>query len=68
MLRIYDKHLKTPEAREELDELTAMVKAGHRVCLLCYERDPHQCHRRRIGDLLTKRTKARVKDLIPALL
>ena len=67
MLRIYEAHLKTPQAREQLDELTALVKSGRRVCLLCYERDPRQCHRRRIAELLTERTGARAKDLIPAL-
>ena len=59
--------LKTPQAREELDELTALVRAGRRVCLLCYERDPHVCHRRRIAELLSERTGARARDLIPAL-
>lgn len=68
MLRIYEKHLKTPKAREELDELTSLVKSRRRVCLLCYERDPHQCHRMRIGELLHERTGARVDDLIPALI
>lgn len=68
MLRIYEKHLATPQAREKMDELTALVRSGRRVCLLCYERDPAQCHRSRIGELLTQRTKARVKDLIPAFM
>jgi len=67
MLRIYEKHLQTPQAREELDELTTLVRSGRRVCLLCYERDPRQCHRTRIGELLRERTGARVNDLIPAL-
>ena len=39
--RIYAKHLKTPQAREELDELSALVKKSGPVCILCYERD-HQ--------------------------
>jgi uncharacterized protein (DUF488 family) len=68
MLRIYEKHLATPQASEEMDELAALVRAGRRVCLLCYERDPRQCHRRCIGELLGERTEARVKDLIPALM
>jgi uncharacterized protein (DUF488 family) len=67
LFKIYEKHLKTPQAREELDELTALVRAGRRVCLLCYERDPHVCHRRRIAELLSERTGARARDLIPAL-
>ena len=67
LFKIYEKHLKTPQAREELDELTTLVRAGRRVCLLCYERDPHVCHRRRIAELLSERTGARARDLIPAL-
>ena len=42
---IYERHLATPEAREQLDELTAIVKSGRPVCLLCYERDVAHCHR-----------------------
>ena len=68
MLRIYEKHLATPQAREELDELTALVRSGRRVCLLCYERDPRQCHRTRIGELLVERTGAHADDLIPPLM
>ena len=44
--RIYDKHIKTPEAQAALGELLALIKSGKRVCLLCYERDPNECHRR----------------------
>jgi uncharacterized protein (DUF488 family) len=68
MLRIYGKHLENPQAREELDELTALVKSGRRICLLCYERDPRQCHRTRLAELMTERTGARVHDLIPELM
>src|SRR6201997_5536577 len=34
---IYSKHLKTPQAREELDELSALVRQSGPVCILCYE-------------------------------
>ncbi|MGY3420123.1 uncharacterized protein (DUF488 family) [Bradyrhizobium sp. F1.13.4] len=37
--KIFSKHLKTPEAREQMDELSALVKKAGPVCLLCYERD-----------------------------
>jgi uncharacterized protein (DUF488 family) len=67
MLRIYDKHMKTSEAREQLDELTALVESGRRVCLLCYEHDPRHCHRTRIAELLHARTGAKANDLIPRL-
>src|SRR6187431_379021 len=54
--RIFEKHLKTPQAKEELDELTALVKSGRRVCLLCYERDVAHCHRRRVAEIICERT------------
>jgi uncharacterized protein (DUF488 family) len=64
---IYDKHIRTPEAREALDELASIVRSGQRVCLLCYERDPEHCHRSRIAALMRKRTRARIENLIPPL-
>ena len=63
MFKIYERHIKTPEAREQLDELTAIVKSGRPVCLLCYERDVAQCHRRRIAELICERTGVDVKHL-----
>ena len=65
--RIYDKHIKTAEAQAALGELLALIKAGKRVCLLCYERDPKECHRSRIAALVKKRTRVKVEDLIPPL-
>src|ERR1043166_2751510 len=40
---LYEKHLATPEAREQLDELTTIVTSGRPVCLLCYERGVDPC-------------------------
>ena len=65
--RIYDKHIKTPEAQGALGELLALIKSGKRVCLLCYERDPSECHRSRIAALVKKRTRVKVDDLLPPL-
>jgi uncharacterized protein (DUF488 family) len=67
MLRIYEAHIKTPDAQEQLDELTAVVRSGQRVCLLCYERDVAQCHRRRIAEIVSGRTGAKVENLAPPL-
>lgn len=61
--RIFDKHLKTPQAREELDELTALAKSGKRLCLLCYERNPHECHRQWVAEIIADRTGQKVEDL-----
>ncbi len=63
--RIYDKHAKTPDAREALDELLALIGAGQRLCLLCYCRDPNSCHRSRIAALVKKRARIAVEDLMP---
>ena len=65
--RIYDKHIETPEAQAALGELIALVESGKRVALLCYERDPDECHRSRIAALVKKRLRVTVKNLIPPL-
>jgi len=65
--RIYEKHLKTPEAKVELDELTALVKSGRRVCLLCYERDTDHCHRRRVAQRVQNSAGVKVKNLAAPL-
>src|SRR5262249_12290259 len=66
VFRIFEKHLKTREAREELDELATLAKSGRRLCLLCYERDPEGCHRRRVAELIHERTGAKVEHLFCA--
>jgi len=71
MLRIFERHLKTPEAQHELDELTALAKAltaglGQPLCLLCYERDPACCHRQRLAAELHARLGLKVEHLFCA--
>jgi uncharacterized protein (DUF488 family) len=65
--RIYGKHVKTATAQAELRELAAMVRGGKRVCLLCYERNPNECHRSKIAEIVKKRARVAVEDLIPEL-
>src|SRR5580698_8012560 len=50
--KIFAKQLKTPQAREELDELSALVKKAGPICLLCYERNHEHCHRRWIAEII----------------
>ena len=61
--KIYAKHLKTPQAREELDELSALVKQAGPVCILCYERDHAQCHRQWIAEIIEERNGVRIENL-----
>ena len=61
--RIFAKHLKTPQAKEEMDELSALVKKAGPVCLLCYERDHEHCHRRFIAEIIEARDGVKVENL-----
>jgi uncharacterized protein (DUF488 family) len=65
--RIYDKHIKSRDAQDALDELVALIKSGKYVALLCYCRDPNTCHRSRIVANVKKRIRVKVTDLIPPL-
>ena len=61
--KIYAKHLKTPQAKEELDELSALVKKSGPVCILCYERDHLHCHRRWIAEIIEDRDSVKIENL-----
>jgi uncharacterized protein (DUF488 family) len=61
--RIYARHLKTPQAREELDELSALVKQAGPVCILCYERDHRECHRQWIAEIIRERDGVGIENL-----
>ena len=61
--KIYSKHLKTPQAREELDELSSLVQKSGPVCILCYERDHLYCHRRWIAEIIEDRDSVRIENL-----
>ena len=64
LFRIYDAHLATADAREQLDELTAVAASGRRVCLLCFERDVAHCHRKRVAELVCERVGIPVEHLV----
>jgi uncharacterized protein (DUF488 family) len=61
---IYEAHLKTPQAREEMDELASLVRSAGPVCLLCYERDHEHCHRRFIAEIIEDREGVGVTNLV----
>jgi uncharacterized protein (DUF488 family) len=62
--RIYAKHLKTPQAKEELDELSSLVLKSGPVCILCYERDHLHCHRQWIAEIIEERDGVKVENLV----
>ena len=61
--KIYAKHLKTPQAKEELDELSSLVQKSGPVCILCYERDHLHCHRRWIAEIIEDRDSVKIENL-----
>jgi uncharacterized protein (DUF488 family) len=61
--KIYAKHLKTPQAKEGLDELSTLVKKSGPVCILCYERDHSHCHRQWIAEIIEDRDGVKVENL-----
>jgi uncharacterized protein (DUF488 family) len=62
--RIYAKHLKTPQAKQELDELSSLVKKYGPVCILCYERDHEHCHRKWIAEIIEHRDGVKIENLL----
>jgi uncharacterized protein (DUF488 family) len=62
--QIYAAHLKTPQAREQLDELSALIGKAGPVCILCYERDHTQCHRQWIAERIEQQQKVAIDNLV----
>ena len=61
---IYAAHLKTPDARQDMDELAALVMKAGPVCLLCYERDHRHCHRQMIAEIIEERDGVKTENLV----
>ncbi|MEW6769215.1 MAG: DUF488 domain-containing protein [Pseudomonadota bacterium] len=64
LTKIYGAHLKTPQAKEEMDELASLVKKPGSVCILCYERDHKDCHRKFIAEIIHDREGVKIENLI----
>jgi uncharacterized protein (DUF488 family) len=66
--KVYGKHLRTREAKIALDDLEEILENSGRTCLLCYERSPEECHRRKIAEIMHERTGMKIENLfaVPA--
>ena len=64
-IRLYAKRLKShPEILTGMDTLFApRLARDERVCLICFERDPRDCHRSILATAGAKRRKAGVRHL-----
>jgi len=66
MRTIFRAHLRTLEARAELDQLRDLAEGSTRLCLLCFEADPEHCHRTLVIEALAARLPLDVLHLRPA--
>ena len=64
LTKIYSAHLKTPQAKEEMDELASLVMKAGPVCILCYERDHKDCHRKFIAEIIEDRESVKIENLV----
>lgn len=55
MVPIFQEHMTSDRAQAELAQARALA-AENRTCLLCFERDHNQCHRRLVAELVTIET------------
>lgn len=60
--RIYAAVLQTPQAMSALDQIAELAKDMN-ICLLCYERDHHECHRKIVADRLESVTGCKTRHL-----
>jgi uncharacterized protein (DUF488 family) len=65
MRRIFLAHMSTAEARDALEDLAEIVRSGRRVCLLCFEADPVQCHRNIVASMLAEMMPLQILHLVP---
>ena len=65
--RIFGAHMKTPEARHDYEALLGLLRAGRKVCLMCYEHDPATCHRTIIAERVHQELGLDIRHLAPSL-
>ena len=65
MHRIFRAQLATEAAQAQLETLLELVRAGRRVCVLCFEADPEHCHRKIVADEVAARLGVKVDHLRP---
>jgi uncharacterized protein (DUF488 family) len=59
---IFAAHMQTPPAQEALAAARGIVQSAP-TCLLCFERDPHFCHRRIVAHMLSAETGQKIEHL-----
>ncbi len=65
MRTIFLAHMATTGAQDALADLAEIVRAGRRVCLLCFEADPAHCHRNIVAAQLAELLPLEIVHLVP---
>lgn len=60
--KIYREVLRTPEAKAALEVIASKAQTSS-ACLLCYERDFQDCHRKLVSDKIESRTGRKTRHL-----
>lgn len=61
---IFREHMTSDRAQAELAQAKLLARE-QRTCLLCFERDAAQCHRRLVAELVTEETGQEITHLHP---
>ena len=62
MHQIFEAHMQTEPAQQGLADAIALAGES-RICLLCFERAPHACHRSIVASLIHARTHQPIRHL-----
>ncbi len=62
MEAIFSEHMTSDRAQAALAQAKLLARE-QRACLLCFERDPAQCHRRLVAEMVTETTGQSVVHL-----
>ena len=62
MRAVFDAHMLTTDAQSGLSDAITLA-ARQTVCLLCFERAPHDCHRSIVASLIHQRTGQAIRHL-----
>lgn len=61
---IFLEHMKSDRAQADLAQAKLLARE-QRACLLCFERDPAQCHRRLVAEMVSAETQQPIIHLHP---
>lgn len=60
--KIYGSVLETEGALSAIDQILNLTESSS-ACLLCYERNPHDCHRMLVSDLIERKHGLKARHL-----